>query len=126
MIMTVVPCGGNVTSPLLGCGPAVLCGVGVLCPFPPVALCDADADAGADVTAWPELPDEGLVAELDVAVVPLPPPDAEVEPDDPPHAASSNTREPSPVAAAHPPLRIISLLTDWHRRPVPRPDRATC
>jgi hypothetical protein len=88
--------------PLLGWGPAVLCGVGVLFPFPPFV-------AGDDDTVWPE----GFVADVDA--VPVPPLPAEFELDDPPHAASSNTSEPSPVAAAHPPLCIISLLHHWHR-----------
>ena len=39
-----------------------------------------------------------------------PPPAAEV-PDDPPHAASSSTSDPSPVAAAHPLLRITSPIS---------------
>jgi hypothetical protein len=32
-----------------------------------------------------------------------------LEPDVPPHAASSSTSDPSPVAAAHPLLRITDL-----------------
>jgi hypothetical protein len=82
--------------PLLGWGPAVLCGVG-----PPVLLpldADADADADADDDDWLELPVEALVAEL-VPLVPLAA--AGVEPDDPPQAASSSTSDPSPLAAAH-------------------------
>jgi len=57
-----------------------------------VAVATADADeAGA----------------LDPAVPAGVPPAAEFdELDDPPHAASSSTNDPSPVAAAHPPLRI--------------------
>jgi hypothetical protein len=34
------------------------------------------------------------------------------EPDDPPHAASSSTSDPSPVAAAHPLLRMTDLQFD--------------
>jgi hypothetical protein len=36
-------------------------------------------------------------------------PAAVFEPDDPPHAASSSTSDPSPVAAANPLFRITSL-----------------
>jgi hypothetical protein len=36
-------------------------------------------------------------------------PVVEVELDDPPHAVSSSTSEPSPVATVHPLLRITSL-----------------
>ncbi len=96
--MTVVPTGGNITAPLLACGwaewldfadaddPALLVAV--------AAVAAAVADAG---------PDDPLLAGAE------PDPAAEVEPDDPPHAASSRTNEPIPVAAAHPLLRITSL-----------------
>src|SRR5512135_1567665 len=109
-IMTVVPCGGMDCSPalLLGCGPTDLCGVApafaVEVEPPPwldvdAAVADEAAGAGADPLldeGWPEAP----------------PPAAEVELlEDPPHAASSSTSDPSPVAAAHPLLRITSPIS---------------
>src|SRR5580698_4591718 len=79
--MTVVPTGGKLTPPLLGCGPAV----------------------------WPALPAfvvAGAVA-LDPATVAWSVLEAEFdELDEPPHAASSSTSDPSPVAAANPLLRM--------------------
>jgi hypothetical protein len=119
--MNVVPCGGNVTPPLLGCGPAVLCGE----PFepgvdPPFALLDDEADPWGDVdAAWPELPDEVLIAWLDGDPPAEFPPAAAFEPDVFPHAASSST-ELIPAATAHPLLRIVSLsFTDGPRRARP-------
>jgi len=35
--------------------------------------------------------------------------------DDPPHAVSSSTSDPSPAVAAHPVLRITSLHSKVHR-----------
>jgi hypothetical protein len=64
-----------------------------------VAAADTD-DAGA---AGPDDPLLGWPAALE------PEPAAEVDTDDPPHAASSRTSDPIPVAAAHPLLRITSL-----------------
>jgi hypothetical protein len=64
---------------------------------PPVAFCDADADAVA------------CAALLDDEVVAWPVLEAEVELDDPPHAARSSTSDPSPATAGHPLLRITSL-----------------
>jgi hypothetical protein len=92
---------------LLGCGPAVWWGFGDGAagddddPFAllvAVATGDTD-DAGATgpddpLLGWPALEPE---------------PAAEVEGDDPPHAASSRTSDPIPVAAVHPLLRITSL-----------------
>jgi len=47
-----------------------------------------------------------------------PEPAAVFEPDDPPHAASSSTSDPSPVAAAHPLLRIrVSNFARMARSP---------
>jgi len=103
--MTVVPIGGMDEMPALGCGPAVWCGVadpGEPGDDPPflVAVLAADTDdAGA---AGPDDP-LPLWTELEPAPV------APVGLDDPPHAASSSTSDPSPVAAAHPLLRITSL-----------------
>src|SRR6516164_6266790 len=106
MTMTVVPTGGKLTVPLLGCGPtewrtAPGDDVGV---DPPdlVAVDAADTDV-----AGPAEPDDPLLA-MAVLEAPAPPPAAEAEPDDPPHAVSSSTSAPSPVAAAHPLLRITS------------------
>jgi hypothetical protein len=51
--------------------------------------------------------------------VPEAAPVVEVELDDPPHAVSSSTSEPSPVATVHPLLRITSLLTEGPGARVP-------
>src|SRR5579862_2929622 len=103
-IMTVVPTGGidrSAAAPL-GCGPTDLWGVAfalAVAPPPWLAVEAADTEdvaAGADpllAAGWPEAP-----------------PATELEPDDPPHAASSSTSDPSPVAAAHPLLRITSPI----------------
>src|SRR5690348_7043177 len=110
-IMTVVPTGGIDWSALLGSGatewwafadeddPAVL-----------VAVAAAVADDAAEVAAGPE--------PLLAAGAPEPEPAAVFEPDDPPHAASSSTSDPSPVAAAHPLLRIrVSNFARMARSP---------
>jgi hypothetical protein len=94
--MTVVPTGGKTTAPLLGCGPAVWPGFGLGEVPPAFVVADPElAWAGAldpATVAWAVL-EAVLEAEFD-------------ELDDPPHAASSSTSDPSPVAAAHPLLRI--------------------
>jgi hypothetical protein len=82
-IMTVVPTAGKLTAPLLGCDPAVLPALG-------------DEVPPAVVVAWADTLDPATVA---WSVL-------EAELDDPPHAASSSTSDPSPAAAAHPLLRI--------------------
>jgi hypothetical protein len=107
--MMVVPCGLNVTVPLLGCGPAVLCGVAEMCGDASLlALPDAEAEAGVDE----EPPDAELVATAVLEAVPEAAVPAVFElDDDPPHAASSSTSDPRPVAAAHPLLRIISPIS---------------
>jgi len=104
--MTVVPIGGMDEMPALGCGPAVWCGVadpGEPGDDPPpflVAVLAADTDdAGAAG------PDDPLPVWTELEPAPVAP----VGLDDPPHAASSSTSDPSPVAAAHPLLRITSL-----------------
>src|SRR5260370_13036334 len=100
-IMTVVPIGGMDEMPALGCGPAVWCGDEVGDDPPPflVAVLAADTDdAGAAG------PDDPLPLETELEPAPVAP----VGLDDPPHAASSSTSDPSPVAAAHPLLRITS------------------
>jgi hypothetical protein len=92
---------------LLGCGPAVWWGFGCAVAvgddaalvLVAVAAADTD-DAGA---AGPDDPLLGWPAALE------PEPAAEVDTDDPPHAASSRTSDPIPVAVAHPLLRITSL-----------------
>jgi hypothetical protein len=104
---TVVPTGGNVTPALLlGWGSAVCLGD----ELEDVALAFADDVADDDVedVAGPELDDDEAV--LWVAV-PEAAPVVEVvlELGDPPHAVSSSTSEPSPVATVHPLLRITSL-----------------
>ncbi len=99
--MIVVPTGGKITVPLLGCGPTewwpfggVVIGAFALWVAVPIAVADEAGAAG---------PDEPLL------VWGAPDPVAEVEPDDPPHAASSSTSDTTPVAAAHPLLRIPTL-----------------
>src|SRR6266567_8541241 len=117
--MTVVPTGGMDWSLLLGNGPTDLCGLADA--VDPALLVDAAVadDAGAvDGTA----PDEPLLASGPLDAEPA----AEFEPDEPPHAASSSTSDPIPVAAAHPLLRIISpIRKDDTERPGPsrRPAR---
>jgi hypothetical protein len=101
-VMTVVPAGRNVTVPLLGCGPAVWTDFGRDDDFAPaVFLADADAEACAAVL------DPATVAWVVVDAVP----EADFdEVDEPPHAASSSTSDPSPVAVAHPLLRMTPLF----------------
>jgi len=105
---TVVPIGGNVTPALLlGWASAVCLGD----ELEDVALAFADDDVAADDdvedVAGPELDDEAVLW----VAVPEAAPVVEVvlELDDPPHAVSSSTSEPSPVATVHPLLRITSL-----------------
>ena len=110
---TVVPTGGNVTPALLLGWALAVCLDDEL---EDVALSFADDVADDDVAdddvldvAGPEL-DGDDEAVLWVAV-PEAAPVVEVvlELDDPPHAVSSSTSEPSPVATVHPLLRITSL-----------------
>lgn len=105
----VVPTGGNVTVPLLGCGPTDWWGFADAVDDDPLLVavdCAVAEDAGALA------PDDPLLAGVE------PEPAAEVELDDPPHAASSRTNEAIPVAAAHPLLRITSLqFTGMTRSP---------
>src|SRR5689334_15607229 len=104
--MTVVPTGGMDWSPPLGSGATDLCGLAFLDAVAPallVAVASAVADdAGADDGT---VPDAALLA-----WAPDADPAAEFAPDEPPHAASSSTSDPIPVAAAHPLLRIISPI----------------
>ena len=118
---TVVPIGGNVTPALvLGWASAVCLDAELDC----VALAFA-ADVGEDVDEDvdeddPVLADDTAVpwvAESEAA------PAAELELDDPPHAVSSSTSEPSPVATVHPLLRICLSLTAGPGDPGPL---ATC
>ena len=103
MIRTVVPIGGNVTPALLvGWASAVCLGAELEC----VARAFADDDV-ADA-AGPELDADDDEAVLWVTV-PEAAPVVEVELDDPPHAVSSSSSEPSPVATVHPLLRITSF-----------------
>jgi hypothetical protein len=101
-------------SPPLGSGATDLCGLAFLDAVAPallVAVASAVADdAGADDGT---VPDAALLA-------PDADPAAEFAPDEPPHAASSSTSDPIPVAAAHPLLRIISpIRKDDTKRPGP-------
>jgi len=73
-----------------------------------VAVAAAVADDAAVVG-----PDEPLLATDALDGEPA----AVFEPDAPPHAASSSTSDPSPVAAAHPLLRITSLQFTGMARP---------
>jgi hypothetical protein len=84
-IMTVVPTGGKLTAPLLGCGPVV---PDLGDAFPPVLVVACAVALDPATVAW-----SVLEAEFD-------------ELDEPPHAASSSTSDPSPVAAANPLLRM--------------------
>jgi hypothetical protein len=101
--MTVVPTAGMDWSPPLGSGATDLCGLAFLDGVAP-ALLVAVAAAVADEAG--AVPDAALLAggALDAD------PAAEFEPGEPPHAASSSTSDPIPVAAAHPLLRIISPI----------------
>ena len=111
-MMTVVPTGGidRSSEGPLGCGPTDLCGVALafaeeVAVEPPPGL-DVDTPVADDAAAAGADP---LLAE---GKLEAPPPAAEVELlDDPPHAASSSTSDPSPVAAAHPLLRITSPIS---------------
>ena len=103
---TVVPTGGNVTPALLlGWASAVCLGDELEC-VPWAFAVDVADDDVADV-AGPELDDEAVLW----VAVPEAAPVVEVvlELDDPPHAVSSSTSEPSPVATVQPLLRITSL-----------------
>ena len=102
---TVVPIGGNVTPALLlGWASAVCLDAELEC----VALAFA-VDLGDDDDEAED--DPVLAAEEAVLWVAVPEaaPVVELELDDPPHAVSSSTSEPSPVATVHPLLRITSL-----------------
>jgi hypothetical protein len=63
--------------------------------------------AGALVAGVVEVLDDADVLWLAGVLVVL---ETEVELDDPPHAASSSASDPSPAAAHHPLLRIVSLF----------------
>ena len=125
-IMTVVPCGGIDWSPppLLGCGPTEWWGVALAFAVePPPPWLDVDA-ADTDVAAGAGA-DDALLAEGWPEAAPA----AELGLDAPPHAASSSISEPSPLAAAHPVLRITSPIRrdgSWSPGPVvpgPGPSR---
>jgi len=115
MMRTVVPTGRNETL-LVGAGPAVC----LADELEDVAWACAE-DVGDDVVADPELDDDEAV--LWVAA-PEAAPVVEVELDDPPHAVSSSSSEPSPAATIHPPLRITSSPLQDH--PAPRGSYAVC
>ena len=105
---TVVPIGGN-EKVLLGRASADFSAAEVEC----VALALADDVGDVEDAAAPELDDGEAV--LWVAA-PEAAPVVEVELDDPPHAVSSSSSEPSPVAAVHPLLRIASPGSAWTSR----------
>ncbi len=105
---TVVPTGGNDTPGLLlGWAWAVWLGdelEDVGREFA-VDLCDDDVEDAAD----PELDDDDEAALWVALPEAAPVVEVEVELDDPPHAVSSSTSEPSPAATVHPLLRITSV-----------------
>jgi hypothetical protein len=104
---TVVPTGGNVTPALLLGWPSAVC-LGDELEDVALWLADDVADDDVEDVAGPELDDDEAV--LWVAV-PEGAPVVEIvlELDDPPHAVSSSTSEPSQVATVHPLLRITPL-----------------
>ena len=102
--MTVVPTAGMDWSPPLGSGATDLWGLAFF--FDPLLVAVATAvadDAGADDGT--AAPDDPLLASGALDAEPAAEFDAP-----PPHAASSSTSNPIPVAAAHPLLRIISPI----------------
>jgi hypothetical protein len=103
-IKMVVPIGGY-DPPLLGWAWAVCLDDELEDVAFPLAV-DLGDDELVDV-ADPELADDEAV--LWVAAPEAVLVEVEVEPDDPPHAVSSSTSEPSPVATVHPLLRITFL-----------------
>src|SRR5579871_1258638 len=110
-IMTVVPTGGIDLSSEgpLGCGPTDWCGVDFVFgdavePPPWLDVDEVDTEVAELAAGADPLLAEGAPEAL--------PPAAEF--DDPPHAASSRTRDPSPVAAAQRLLRIdVSNSPEW-------------
>jgi hypothetical protein len=94
-----------------------------------LGLADADGPAVAFLLAAADVAaadGEGGAAALDPASVAwtlleAAPEAAFDEPDDPPHAVSNSTSDPSPVAAVHPLLRITSLLHRDDSFPGPEP-----
>ena len=102
---TVVPTGGNVTPALLlGWASAVCLGDELEC----VAWAFAVDVADVEDVAGPELDDDEAVLWV-AAPEAAPVVEVVLELDDPPHAVSSSTSEPSPVATVQPLLRITSL-----------------
>jgi hypothetical protein len=101
--MTVVPAAGMDWSPPLGSGATDLCGLAFLDDVAPALLVAVAAAVADDAGA---VPDAALLATGALDADPA----AEFEPGEPPHAASSSTSDPIPVAAAHPLLRIISPI----------------
>jgi hypothetical protein len=107
-IRTVVPTGGKLTWPLLGWASAESVSLGTALGDLVSAFADdaGDGDAAEDedepvlaaeeAVLWVAVPDAAPVVEV-------------VELDDPPHAVSSSTSEPSPAATVHPLLRITCL-----------------
>jgi hypothetical protein len=71
---------------------------------------DADDDDAEEAEDAPVLAGDEAVLWVVVLVV------VELELDDPPHAVSSSSSEPSPVATVHPLLRITSLSPCLTRR----------
>src|SRR5215472_7156926 len=111
--MTVVPTGGIDWSALLGSGATEWWGVADAVAPPAVLVAVAAAVADDAPVVGAAEPDEPLLATDALDGEPA----AVFEPDAPPHAASSSTSDPSPVAAAHPLLRITSLQFTGMTRP---------
>jgi hypothetical protein len=110
---TVVPTGGKVTPALLLGWASAVCfdaELELVAWAFAVEAGDDDDPVLADDTAVP------CVAESEAA------PPAELELDDPPHAVSSSTSEPSPVATVHPLLRMYISLTAGPGFPGPLSD----
>jgi hypothetical protein len=107
-ISTVVPTGGKLTWPLLGWASAESVSLGTaLGDLVSAFAVDLGDDVADEAEADPVLEAEEAV--LWVAVPDAAPVVEVVELDDPPHAVSSSTSEPSPVATLHPLLRITCL-----------------
>ena len=102
---TVVPIGGNVTPALLVGWAWALC---VGDELEDVDLAFAVDVADLEDVAGPELDDDEAVLWV-AAPEAAPVVEVVLELDDPPHAVSSSTSEPSPVATVQPLLRMTSL-----------------
>src|SRR5947209_944611 len=110
--MTVVPTGGidRSSEGPLGCGPTDLCGVALALAFAFALAVAVDPALWLDVEAADTEDVAPRADPLLTAGWPEAAPATELEPDEPPHAASSRASEPIPAAAANPLLRITSPI----------------